>query len=179
MHGILFRTVFIALTLVFSVSSSGQQVGVVARGVYYSVNPHLQPGSRLQILPDDGTGLVLCCATISRSAAKGELQIYDNLRDRKIVAYTLSLPQSIPAQTMGFGIVGSARFVRQGAHPEAILDDGLRLTFSTCGSMEGLHYLGRRVGDNKLLVHMYQYLDGEFEPTCRDKDLEAGGTERR
>jgi hypothetical protein len=73
----------------------------------------------------------------------------------------------------------TARFVRQGARPEAILGDGLRLAFYTCASMEGRHYLGRRVGDNKLLFHMYQYFDIEFEPTCRDEDLEADGTGRR
>jgi len=174
-----FRMLLIALTLVFPVSANGQQVGVVAGGVYYSVNPHLQAGTLLQILPADDTGMVRCCATISGPAEKSELQIYDNLLDRKVIAYALSLPQSIPVETTGFGIAGSARFVRQGERPEAILENGLRLTFSTCGSMEGRHYLGRRVGNNQLLVHMYQHFDGEFEPTCKDTDLEAGGTERR
>ena len=177
---IMFCTFFIALTLVFPVSSNGQQVDVVSYGVYYSVNPHLQAGTLLQILPDDDSkGNVLCCARILGAAEKSRFQLYDNLLDREVIAYMLRLPQSIPAETSGFGIVGSARFVRQGARPEAILGDGLRLAFYTCASMEGRHYLGRRVGDKKLLFHMYQYFDIEFEPTCRAKDLEPGGTGRR
>ncbi|WP_431822962.1 hypothetical protein [Burkholderia sp. F1] len=40
--------------------------------------------------------------------------------------------------------------------------------------MEGTHYLGRKVGNRKLLVHLYEYFDGEFEPTCKDSDLQDG-----
>ncbi len=159
-------------TLTAPVASRAQQVGVVADGVYYTPNTHLPAGASLQILPDDGKGIAHCCATITGPAAKPGNQILDALHDdRPIAAYALSLPKSVPADTTGFGVAGTARFVRQGAHPQAMLDGGLPLAFATCTSTEGTHYLGRKVGSNTLLVHLYQYFDGELESTCRDADL--------
>ncbi|KWE56879.1 hypothetical protein WL77_29130 [Burkholderia ubonensis] len=168
------RTLLIASALACSIVSHAQQVGVVTHGVYYSPNPHLAAGTPLQILPDDDKGVARCCATITGPARKPSRQILDDLHDRTIVAYALTMPRSLPADTAGFGVVGPARFVRDGAHPEAVLDDDLRLAFSTCTSMEGTHYLGRKVGSRKLLVHLYEYFDGEFEPTCKDSDLQDG-----
>ncbi|AFQ51017.1 hypothetical protein [Burkholderia cepacia] len=154
------------------VAARAQQVGVVAGGVYYTPNTHLAPGTSLQILPDDDQGVARCCAMITGPAAKPRDQILDALHDdRTIAAYALSVPKSIPADTSGFGVTGDARFVRQGVHPEAVLDGGLPLAFSTCTSIEGTHYLGRKVGSNKLLVHLYRYFDGEFESNCKDRDL--------
>ncbi|WP_175878677.1 hypothetical protein [Burkholderia sp. BCC0097] len=166
------RPLLIAPALAVSVAAHAQQVGVVADGVYYTPNTHLAAGTSLQVLPDDDKGVARCCATVTGPAGKPGNQILDSLHDdRTIAAYALSLPKSIPADTRGFGVVGTAHFVRQGAHPEAVLDGGLPLAFSTCTSAEGTHYLGRKVGANKLLVHLYQYFDGELEPTCKDRDL--------
>ncbi|MDF3083260.1 hypothetical protein [Burkholderia sola] len=167
-----FRPLLIAPALAVSIAAHAQQVGVVADGVYYTPNTHLAAGTSLQVLPDDDKGVARCCATVTGRAGKPGNQILDSLHDdRKIAAYALSLPKSVPADTRGFGVVGTARFVRQGAHPEAVLDGGLPLAFSTCTSVEGTHYLGRKVGANTLLVHLYQYFDGELEPTCKDRDL--------
>ncbi|AXF25210.1 hypothetical protein CUJ89_26495 [Burkholderia pyrrocinia] len=166
------RPLLISTALAVSLAAHAQQVGVVADGVYYTPNTHLAAGTSLQVLPDDDKGIAHCCATITGPASKPANQILDNLHDdRTIAAYALSLPKSVPADTRGFGVAGSARFVRQGARPEAVLDGGLQLAFSTCTSMEGTHYLGRKVGANTLLVHLYQYFDGELEPTCKDRDL--------
>ncbi|WP_455777435.1 hypothetical protein, partial [Burkholderia stabilis] len=166
------RPLLIVPALAVSIAAHAQQVGVVADGVYYTPNTHLAAGTSLQVLPDDDKGVARCCATITGPAAKPGNQILDSLHDdRTIAAYALSLPKSVPADTRGFGVAGTARFVRQGAHPQAVLDGGLQLAFSTCTSVEGTHYLGRKVDGNKLLVHLYQYFDGEFEPTCKDRDL--------
>ncbi|RQQ10204.1 hypothetical protein DF107_08120 [Burkholderia stagnalis] len=169
------RTFLIASALAVSVTSHAQQVGVVTGGVYYTPNPHLAAGTPLQILPDDGTGVARCCATIKGPARKPPRQVFDSLRDRTMAAYALTMPPSIPADASGFGVVGPARFGRAGAHPEAVLDDDLRLAFSTCTSTEGVHYLARKPGSRKLLVHLYLYFDGEFEPNCKDSDLDGGG----
>ncbi|WP_419689781.1 hypothetical protein ACN22W_24875 [Burkholderia theae] len=166
------RPLLIAPALAVSVAAHAQQVGVIADGVYYTPNTHLAAGTSLQVLPDDDKGIPRCCATITGPAGKPANQILDALHDdRTIAAYALSLPKSVAADTRGFGVVGTARFVRQGARPEAVLDGGLQLALSTCTSVEGTHYLGRKVGANKLLVHLYQYFDGELEPTCKDRDL--------
>ncbi|CAB3746341.1 hypothetical protein B7G54_25295 [Burkholderia puraquae] len=170
------RPLLTAAAFSVSIASYAQQVGVVAFGVYYTPNTHLAAGTSLQILPDDDKGIAHCCATITGPASKPANQIFDNLHDdrhegRAIAAYALSLPKSVPADTSGFGVAGDARFVRQGARPEAVLDGGLQLAFSTCTSAEGTHYLGRKVANGKLLVHLYQYFDGDLEPTCKDRDL--------
>ncbi|MXN74002.1 hypothetical protein GR157_04515 [Burkholderia sp. 4701] len=169
------RTFLIASALAVSVTSHAQQVGVVTGGVYYTPNTHLAAGTPLQILPDDDKGVARCCATIKGPAGKPARQVLDSLRDRTMAAYALTMPPSIPADTSGFGVVGPAHFVRAGAHPEAVLDDNLRLAFSTCTSMEGEHYLGRKPDTRKLLVHLYLYFDGEFESNCKASDLSDGG----
>lgn len=145
---------------------------MVADGVYYTPDTHLAAGTSLQILPDDGKGIAHCCATITGPASKPGNQILDALHDdRTIAAYALSLPKSVPADTTGFGVAGDARFVHQGAHPQAMLDGGLPLAFSIRTPTEGVHYFGSKAGSNTLLVHLYQYFDGELESTCRDADL--------
>ncbi|MBN3819622.1 hypothetical protein G3N57_24750 [Paraburkholderia sp. Se-20369] len=169
------RTFLFASALAVSVTSHAQQVGVVTDRVYYTPNPHLAAGTPLQILPDDGKGVARCCATIIGPARNPPRQVLDSLRDRTMAAYALTMPPSIPPDTSGFGVVGPARFVREGAHPEAVLDDNLRLAFSTCMSREGEHYLGRKPGNRKLLVHLYLYFDAEFESNCKDSDLADSG----
>jgi len=168
-------TLFFALALVISIPSRAQEIGLVAYGVYYSVNPALHAGTSVQVLPDDGSAAVRCCAEISGSAKKSGAQIFDSLLDRQISAYALSLPQSIPTDSVGFGIVGPAQVVQHGTRPEVVLSNGMRLELSTCMSPEAAHYLGREVtGDKKLLFHMYQYFDFTFEPTCKNSDLASG-----
>lgn len=176
------HTARLALTLSFALAASAplhaQQVGALVDGVYYTVNPHLAAGTRLQILPDDGRGVPQCCAVVTGPARHAPTQVLDSLHDRTVTAYAVTLPHSVPADTNGFGIAGNATFGRRGAHPEATLDDGLRLAFATCTSSEGEHYLGRKVGDGKLLVHLYQYIDADLEGNCRDADL-ADGTRHK
>ncbi|MEK6419019.1 MAG: hypothetical protein V4801_05405 [Burkholderia gladioli] len=151
--------------------AEAQQVGVVDSGVYYSVNPALPKGTRVQVLSDDGQGVVQCCGEIAGPAGQPGRQVLDSLHDRQVKAYTLAPGGAVTADSSGFGIAGNVKMVRQGAHPQAVLADGSHLNFSTCASAEGVHYLGRRAGDNKLLVHLYEYFDGDLESNCKDSEL--------
>ncbi len=166
----LLATALTALALL-PLAARAQQVGIVDNGVYYSLNPHLPAGTNVQVLPDDDTGVIQCCGKISGPAAHADRQISDSLRDRHVTAYTLTLAAPLSADTSGFGIAGQARMIRQGKHPQALLDDGTHLNLSSCTSMEGVHYLGRRAGDDKLLVHLYAYFDGDLEASCKDSEL--------
>jgi hypothetical protein len=165
------RALLATAAFLFSSLSYAQQVGVVENGIYYSVNPRLPAGTPVQVLPDDDKGIIQCCGEITGPAKKPDRQVSDNLHDRNVTAYALKLSGLLSTETSGFGIAGNVHMLRQGEHPQATLDDGLRVNFSICTSMEGTHYLGRRVGDNKLLVHLYEYFDGDLVPTCQDTDL--------
>jgi hypothetical protein len=168
------HALFPTLALLLSSFSHAQQVGIVKNGIYYSLNPRLPNGTLVQVLTDDDKGLIRCCGEIAGPAKRpdDEVQVLDSLHDRSVMAYTLTLSGSLLPETSGFGIAGYVHMVRQGQRPQAVLDDGLQLNLSICTSAEGWHYLGRRVGDNKLLVHLYKYFDGDLEPTCRRGELE-------
>ncbi|MBN3728384.1 hypothetical protein [Burkholderia sp. Ac-20379] len=165
------RAWFSIAILLFSGIAEAQQVGVVESGVYYSVNPALPKGTRVQVLSDDDSGNVQCCGEIAGPAKHAGRQVLDSLRDRPVTAYALTTSGALSADSSGFGIAGNVKMVKQGAHPQAVLADGSHLNFSTCASAEGVHYLGRRAGDNKLLVHLYEYFDGDLESNCKDSEL--------
>lgn len=167
------KALFLAITLLVSSLAHAQQVGFVKEGIYYSVNPKLPKGTLVQVLTDDDNSVIRCCGEITGQAKDTgqRTQVLDSLRDRSITAYTLALSGSLSKETSGFGIAGYVRMLRQGARPQAMLDDGLKVNFSVCTSGEGWHYLGREVGNNKLLVDLYQYFDGDLEATCKDSDL--------
>ena len=167
------QALFMAVSLFVSSLSHAQQIGVVNNGVYYSVNPRLPNGTLVQVLTDDDNSVIRCCGEITGQAKDTgqQTQVLDSLRDRNITAYTLALSGSLSKEISGFGIAGHVRMLRQGQRPQAMLDDGLQVNLSVCTSAEGVHYLGRRVGDNKLLVHLYQYFDRDLEPTCKDAEL--------
>lgn len=166
------RALFATAVFLFSSFSHAQQIGVVENGVYYSVNPRLPKGTLVQVLTNDDKGVIRCCGEIAGLAKQPDRQVSDSLHDRSVTAYALTLSGSLSSETSGFGIAGYVHILRRGARPQATLDDGLRLDFSICTSTEGTHYLGRRVGDNKLLVHLYEYFDGDLEPTCKKGQLE-------
>ncbi|WP_414441759.1 hypothetical protein [Burkholderia sp. 22PA0106] len=165
------RALFLTAMFLFSGIAEAQQVGVVDGGVYYSVNPVLPKGTRVQVLSDDGRGVIQCCGEISGPAKQANRQVLDSLRDRPVTAYALTPGGALSADSAGFGIAGNVKMIRQGAHPQGILEDGSHLNFSICASSEGMHYLGRRAGDNKLLVHLYEYFDGDLESNCKDSEL--------
>jgi hypothetical protein len=138
----------------------------VKNGIYYSPNPRLTNGTVVQVLTDDDKSVIRCCGKIV-GPVKGsdrQVQVTDSLHDRNMTAYALALSGSLSLDASGFGLAGNVQILQLGEHPQAMLDDGVRLNFSTCVSGEGWHYLGRRVGDNKLLVDLYNYFDGDLEP---------------
>ncbi len=166
------RALLLIAIFLFSGLAEAQQVGVVESGVYYAVNPALQKGTRVQVLSDDGQGVIQCCGEIAGPAKQASRQVLDSLRERQVTAYALTPSGAVTADSAGFGIAGNVKMVRQGAHPQAMLADGSHLNLSTCASAEGVHYLGRRAGDNKLLVHLYEYFDGDLESNCKDSELQ-------
>lgn len=163
-----------ALCLVVSLASTalahGQQVGFISFGVYYSVNPKLSNGTTLQIVPDVAHPAVQCCAIIS-GHAPANLNVSDDLHDRAVTAYAITLPANFDKDVSGFGVTGEAHFAQVGKTADATLEGGLKVRLSTCTSGEGVHYLGKRIGDGKTLVHLSEHVDADFEPTCRDADL--------
>ncbi|HEV3426759.1 MAG TPA: hypothetical protein VG320_02650 [Paraburkholderia sp.] len=167
LHALLF-----VVSLAVAAFANAQQVGFVSNGVYYSVNPQLADGATLQIVPDVAHPAVQCCATIS-GRARANPMVSDELRDRAVTAYTIKLPPALDKDVSGFGVIGEAHFAHVGAtSSDATLAGGLKVRLSTCTSSEGVHYLGKRVGDDKTLVHLSQHFDADFEPTCSDADLQ-------
>lgn len=165
------RALFLVVSLGLAALAHAQQVGFISNGVYYSVNPQLPKGTTLQVVPDVEHPAVQCCATIS-GRAPGNANVSDNLHDRAVTAYAIELPSTLDKDASGFGVIGDARFANVGRNVDATLAGGLKVRLSTCTSSESVHYLGKRIGDGKTLVHLSQHFDADFEPSCRDADLE-------
>ncbi|WP_321887531.1 hypothetical protein [Paraburkholderia bannensis] len=165
------RALFVVISLASATLAHAQQVGFISFGVYYSVNPQLSNGTKLQIVPDVDHPAVQCCAVISGHAPANP-NVFDDLRDRDVTAYAIKLPATIDKDVSGFGVTGEAHFAKVGKTADATLEGGLKVRLSTCTSGEGVHYLGKRIGDGKTLVHLSQHVDADFEPTCPDADLE-------
>ncbi|NIE66975.1 hypothetical protein [Burkholderia sp. Ax-1719] len=165
------RALILLVALATAALAHAQQVGFISNGVYYSVNPQLANGTTLQIVPDVDHPAVQCCATIS-GRAHANPNVFDDLRDRAVTAYAIKLPPALDKDVSGFGVTGEAHFAHVGKTADATLEGGLMVRLATCTSGEGVHYLGKRIGDGKTLVHLSQHFDADFEPTCSDADLE-------
>lgn len=164
------RAVILVVSLASAALAHAQQVGFVSNGVYYSVNPQLANGTTLQIVPDVEHPAVQCCATIS-ARAHANLNVSEDLRDRAVTAYAIKLPPTLDKDVSGFGVIGEAHFTHVARTADATLEGGLKVRLSTCTSSESVHYLGKRIGDGKTLVHLSQHFDADFEPNCSDTDL--------
>lgn len=163
-----FKNLLIAAFLLFSSFAFGQQVGVLEGETYYSVNGKINHGDMLQLV-DYSSGKIYCCATILKQIPKNdESRVSDILHDRNVFSYSISGAEGAPKNIDGFGIVGSAKIEMHHGTVEVKLDDGIDVSLSTCTSTEGVHYVGRRVKTGKILVHFYNYLDADLDPTCKD-----------
>src|SRR5471030_3256208 len=94
--------------------------------------------------------------------------ISSNLHDRAVLAFSVSIPEESPKYIDGFGVVGNAKLKKKRQGVNAMLDHGLEIQLSGCTSMEGIHYVGRRVDNGRILVHFYKNMDVDFEPTCKN-----------
>jgi len=145
-----------------------QQVGVVDGEIYYTVNADLKNGDALQLV-DWGDASIYCCAKIiGRKSGKDSPSIFDSLQDRSIIEYSISKPEKVPEYLNGFGVIGNAKLNKKRGGVNAMLDHGLEIHLSGCMSMEGIHYVGRRVDNGKILVHFYKNMDVDFDPTCKN-----------
>ena len=164
-----FRVACVLASFCFSSSQVfAQQVGVVDGEIYYTVNTDINNGDALQLV-DWIDGSIYCCARIiGKNSDKNSPEISDILHDRAILEYTISIPEKVPKYIRGFGIIGNTKLKKRRQGVNAMLDHGLEIQLSGCMSMEGIHYVGRRADNGRILVHFYKSMDVDFDPTCKN-----------
>lgn len=160
--------VTIAAFCFLSCQAFAQQVGVVNGEIYYTANADLNNGDVLQLVDWNDDSLHCCATIIGKKLKNNSPNIFDSLRDKDIIEYSISVPKKAPKYIDGFGVVGNAKLKRGNQDVSAVLDHGLEIRLSGCTSMEGIHYIGRRADSGKILVHFYKNMDVDFESTCKN-----------